>query len=54
MTVEFPSRTLELLGQEGRADTGHGYCLRVSVAVERHHGHGNSYKGKTFITFSEV
>ena len=24
-------------------------CLRVSVAVKRHHGHGNSYKGKHLI-----
>ena len=31
-------------------------CLRVCIAVKRHHDHGNSYKGKHLmeVTVSEV
>jgi hypothetical protein len=29
------------------------YCLRISIAVKRHHNQGNSYKGK-HLTDSEI
>ena len=31
-----------------------GYCLRVSMAVKRHHDHSSSYKGKQFIVVDHL
>ena len=37
------------MSRNGKGHHGLGTCLRVSIAVERHHDHSLSYKGKGLI-----